>query len=258
MNETYPIYRSPPSTKSLGQGDILDPGVLRENLLGHQDYFLDKPHFYRYMVLTQTCDLDRSRETADYIFLAVIRRLTDALGLRQVENKRARSKTETLLRDLYNHNYNKRGFFYLPVGNNYGIEVESVVDLRVMFSLHKVHYPDLLRARLGAITDLYAAQLGHMAGYMFSRIATPGWQELNPDAELSKHTSSLITSIQEREKATLAQLLERIGNKCSVQDCPRAPTTYRWASSRQDSLQVQLTECPLCDDHAKSFDDVDQ
>ena len=80
----HPIYREPPSPELLCQGDILDSECLRENLRGHQDYFAEHPRFYRYMVLTQTCDLARGKDRADFIFLAVIKRLKEAIGIRQI------------------------------------------------------------------------------------------------------------------------------------------------------------------------------
>lgn len=41
----YLIYRTPPSSSQLYQGDILDASVLRDALRGHQDYFADRPRF---------------------------------------------------------------------------------------------------------------------------------------------------------------------------------------------------------------------
>lgn len=250
---TYPIYRKAPSPDLLCQGDILDSECLRNYLRGHQDYFADRPHFYRYMILTQTCDLARSKDRADFIFLAVVRKLTDAIGIRQIEEK---DKTRNLLRDLYNHNYNKRGYFYLPRDINHGIYKDSVADLRVMFSLHKVAYPRLLKARIGAITDVYAAQLGHMAGYMFSRIATPGWDELNQGNTLKEQINSTLNTFEEMEKGKLRVLLAAAQETCSVSECLNKAKTYRWLRVSLSDDESISQEFVLCEEHAKQHDEL--
>jgi hypothetical protein len=130
----YPIYAPADSPKlassDLNQGDILDAEKLRPNLRGHQDYFAEQPHFYRFMILTQSCDL--ARGGVDFIYVAVVRRLSETIGRRQTDTP---GKTRKLFEDLYNHNNHKRGLFYLPENVESGIEEDSVVDLRVMFSL---------------------------------------------------------------------------------------------------------------------------
>jgi hypothetical protein len=146
---------------------------------------------------------------AEFILLGVVRKLSDVLSWRHVENKQAREKTDQFLRDLYIHNYNKRGLFYLPKDANYGIGEDSVADLRVVFSVHRGCYSDVLRARRGAITELYAAHLGHMIGHMFSRVALPGWQELRPDIKLGDRTKSVLDGIHDRDKSILSKLLEK-------------------------------------------------
>lgn len=251
---SYPIYRKAPSSDLLCQGDILDSECLRGYLRGHQDYFAERPHFYRYMILTQTCDLARSKDRADFIFLAVIRKLRDAIGIRQIEEK---DKTRNLLRDLYNHNYNKRGYFYLPEDPNYGIYEDSVVDLRVMFSLHKVAYPALLKARLGAITDVYAAQLGHMAGYMFGRVATPGWDELIQECTLKEQINKTLNTFEDLEKGKLRELIAaNAGETCAVSECPNKAKTYRWLRVHLSDDESVSQEFVLCKQHAKQHDEL--
>jgi hypothetical protein len=223
----YPIYRKPPSQKLLGQGDILDREPLRPMLKGHQPWFAESAYYYRYMVLTQTCDLDITRPIVDYIFLGVIRKLTDAFWFEHFENKSERKKTEQMLRDLYNHNYNRRGLFYLPKNEEHGIEEDSVVDLRVIFTVHKLHYQELLSARVGAITDVYAAQLGHITGHLFSRVATAGGDEIF-QGKLAEHIEKVQGSILAEEKVKLSGLLRKADNACAVVGCERKAETYRW------------------------------
>lgn len=256
----YPIYQNTPDheTELLSQGDILDASVLSPSLKGHQDYFANRPYFYRFMVLTQSCDLNRDRGMADFIFLAVIRRLREAIGIRHVENSTARNRTDKLLVELYNHNYNERGFFYLPENPQFGIDEDSVVDLRVMFSLYRSHYDTLLKSRLGAMTALYAAKLGHIAGHMFNRVATPGWEELNPGENFSKK-GSLIQTIRERfherENDRIGQLKVEQGGKCAYRECDKNAETYRWVFVGSQESESGFEDFALCHDHAKAYDD---
>jgi hypothetical protein len=268
---SYPIYRRPANEHSLSQGDILDRDRLRAMLKGHQDWFADSSYYYRFMVLTQTCDLDSTREIVDFVFLAVVRKLDDAFGYEHVEHQRAVGRTEELLRALYNHNYNRRGFFYLPKSPDHGIKDESVVDLRVMFSIHRSHYKELLAARLGAITEVYSAQLGHIAGYLFSRVATPGWEEVvRPEHEIDRrqdevameeaedaarkdkvkafkqHVQEVRKSILNREEKTFVELCEKARDACAVQGCSNPPATYRWLP-----VEGRLEQHVVCTDHAR-------
>lgn len=166
-----------------------------------------------------------------------------------------KDKTRQLLRDLYNHHYNKRGYFYLPQDTIYGIDEDSVVDLRVMFSLHKVAYPDLLEARRGAITDVYAAQLGHMAGYMFSRVATPGWDELNQGPTLDDQIKSTLNVFEDHENGKLRELLANTQGTCAISQCANKAGTYRWLRVGPSYVDSVSREYVLCEEHARQHDD---
>jgi hypothetical protein len=249
------MYREPPNNDLLGQGDILNPESLRSILKGHQDYFADQPYFRRYMVLTQTCDLVRKREMADFIFLAVIRKLDDVFGRRHVEDGPAQNRTFDLLRELYNHQPNKRGLFYLPENARYGIEEESVADLRVMFSVHKAIYPRLLRARCGAITDIYAAQLGQIAGHMFNRIAIPEWDEISPEVKLQDRVKIVRQSIIDREQEVFLGLKKK-EDACFFDNCNESVSTYRWLSVRLENNRQIFEPHLLCKTHAKFYEEI--
>lgn len=242
----FPIYRRPPEANLLCQGDILDPSCLRHNLVGHQDYFVDRPYFYRYMILTQTCDLVRGRNGAEFIFLAVVRRLRDAFGIRPVTDWWSSGKHDDLMRDLLKHNHNRRGFFYLPKNARQGIEEDSVVDLRVMFSLHRVHYSSLLQARRGALTEVYAAKLGHLTGHLFNRVATPSWGELNPGQNVNDYINTIKDEAKAREERALKKILLSAGGRCTLKGCSECATTYR---------QIYSVERAVCEQHAMRWDE---
>lgn len=264
----YPIYEPARSSKlkssDLNQGDILDAEKLRPNLRGHQDYFAEQSHFYRFMILTQSCDL--ARGGVDFIFVAVVRRLSETIGRRETD---APGKTRKLFEDLYNHNNHKRGFFYLPKNVESGIEEDSVVDLRVMFTLfNKEHYSDLVASRIGTLTDHYVAKLGYMAGYLFNRVATPSWAELNSElyrAEpkergrktvdpFSLHLDGVLRDFTEKEERRFQQLLNETDGNCALSGCENKASTYRWIPvSDQGDLKYETHI--FCDNHARKWDD---
>jgi len=124
-----------------------------------------------------------------------------------------------------------------------------------MFSLHKVHYPDLLKARCGAITDVYAAQLGHIAGYMFNRVATPGWEELNPGCTIRDRINSTLGTFEVRENERLRELLAKASERCTFSQCGNKAKTYRWLRVRSDNDESVSQEYVLCEEHAKQYDE---
>jgi hypothetical protein len=255
----YQIYQQPPIADRLAQGDILGAKELAPSLRGHQDFFADSPHLYRYVVLTQSCDLLPEQGVSDYICLAVVRRLDNLIGRRHVENADARKKTIGLLKDLYLHNQHRRGLFFLPANPVFGIEVDSAIDLRVAFSVHKLHYRSLLLARLAGFTDLYAAKLGHMFGFLFNRVATPGWRELHSDAEpfveLDKFVEEVTQSFAKHENEEMAMLKRAVGDRCSVENCGSPPTTYRWIRFYDDNDALTSSQLLLCAVHATQTDE---
>lgn len=233
----------------LCQGDILKPETLRPHLKGHQDYFANGPYFYRLMVITQTCDLAREKDRCNFIFIAVIRKLSEAIGIRQFEDG-ARDTTRRLLQDMLTYRYNKRGFFYLPQNEQQGIEEPSVVDLRVMFSLHKAHHGALVNARCGGIAELYAVQLGQLIGQMFNRVAMPDMEKRALDESVTK----VMESIGKREKVKLGELTQRTSDgTCAIAACKETASTYRWLRVVVDNDAKEL-EHVLCVEHARQHD----
>jgi hypothetical protein len=186
---------------SLRQGDIIDRQKLvsKKTLVGHQDYFAYRKDFLGFCVVTQSCDLECDRH-AEYISLAVIRNLLHTFGPEHVKNQDVRDSTKSLLRDILGQEYNKSGFFYLHPEASANIEENSVVDLRVMFSLHAgKHYNELLDCRKLSMSDAMANKLGWMAGQLFSRIPTPEWDEEDANLDLKVQIDRLMKDIKTQE-----------------------------------------------------------
>jgi hypothetical protein len=195
----HPIYEVRHKEANLFQGDIINSEALvrADALRGHQDYIAGRSDFKSFCVMTQTCDLVCNR-CAEFIFLAVVRSIPNVFGPEEVKNYDSRSSTKKLLDRIIEYQQNSRDYFFLPALPAAGIDEDSVVDLRVMFSLHKKHYPQIQEARRMGITPIYAASLGWMAGYVFSRIAMPPWSELKQKETKSERIDRLLCDIKER------------------------------------------------------------
>jgi hypothetical protein len=163
---------------------------------GHQDYILERADFEAFCLMTQTCDLVRTREE-EFITLAVVRVITNIFDKPGAK----KDSTANKLKSIIQHRANTR-FFYLYKEPDAGIERDSVVDLRVMFALHKKHYDEIVAARKMSMNGLYAAHLGWMAGNVFSRIAMPEWDDIRKDytelETLDQKIKSLQTDIGEK------------------------------------------------------------
>ncbi|NDR57405.1 hypothetical protein [Aliiruegeria sabulilitoris] len=245
------VYREIEKNEHLCQGDILFPSRMRERLAGHQDYYANAPHFYRYVVLTQTCDLAREGDRSNFIFLSVARKLSEALGPKDLESKKiAEGKTQNLLKELLMFQYNKRGFFYLPQDESQGVDEPLVVDLRVILSLHKSHHDKLVLARCGGLNDLFAAQLGQLTAQMFNRIAIPDVDAGEANFEAAKLAKSARTKHAERFDALFAASSHK---KCSVLECGKRAETFRWLNVKSLDGEGE-EEVILCFEHARQLD----
>lgn len=244
------IYRKVEKTEPLCQGDILLPNELRENLLGHQEYFANSPHFYRYVVLTQTCDLEREDDRCNFIFLSVARKLGEAIGQRDLETSRISNRTQRMVRDLLMFQYNKRGFFYLPSEETQGVDEPLVIDLRVIFSLHKSHHGALVSARRGGLNDFFAAQLGQLTAQMFNRIAIP---DVDTN-EATEEAAALVKSEKAKQSERIEQLISTSTHKkCSVAQCEKKAETFRWIDVKSP-VDEGKEEVIFCFEHAKQLD----
>jgi hypothetical protein len=175
----HPMYRVRLDDPNLWQGDIISREKLIENgaLKGHQPYIESRVDLVAFCVVTQTCDLVKAR-CVEFIYLAVIRRLTDVLGKKAVESNKGRGDTRSLLKRIVNHNGNKPGYFFLHAAPAIGDD--WVVDLRTVFSLvSRLHYPAIHQSRIVSLDEVFANKLGWMMGNMFARVPTPTWDEMN-------------------------------------------------------------------------------
>lgn len=155
-----------------------------------------------------------------------------------------------MLKELLMFQYNKRGFFYLPQDDSQGVDEPLVVDLRIIFSLHKSHHDKLVLARCGGLDDLFAAQLGQLTAQMFNRIAIPDVDAGEANIEAAKLAKSERTKHATRFDALLAAISHK---KCSILECGKMAETFRWMNVKSLDDEGEK-EVILCFEHARQLD----
>lgn len=173
----------------LHQGDLIHRSdELLEVLSQVHGFFCDE-RYLSFAILTQTCDLVRrsGRCKAEYIQLAVIRELDSLLprilnelcgiGSTSVFKKEGKYFAQQSLQKILNQNDQARGLFYLHPDADVGVAAPSVIMLRISIALKRDHYELLLRARRGRLCTEYSNKLGWLSGNLYSRIATPDWED---------------------------------------------------------------------------------
>lgn len=201
-------YDQCPPDDDLYQGDILKRTSGLEEILGQvHRYFLD-PKFVSFVVVTQSCDLVCRGKLckAEHINLAVVRELEPILpeivgriagvGVPGVYRKAARLFALDLLKRVINQNELARGMFYLHPDGDVEIATPSVVLLRVSIAVRREHYNVLKKARCGRLDAEFRNKLGWLCGNLYSRIATPDWDEAtNSDDGSSVQAEALLKAL---------------------------------------------------------------
>lgn len=251
------MYENPVGN-SLCQGDILAREIVAPVLQGHLDYFAQQEHFIGYCVVTQSCDLANGR-CEDFVTLAVMRYIDEAFLRIRFDRWDNAEKRRRMLENIINHDFNKRAYFYLPADNDMGVP-EAVVDLRVTFALDSdLHYAKLLEARRVSLSDLYAAKLGWMMGHLFSRVATPDWDDAGLAQTKKAYAKALNDSITQADKTSLKYLflLNRIAQ--GIQPLSDALTALQAADSKARAIfwrairRMVDPAAPTCENAAEAI-----
>ncbi len=159
------IFRRPPDSEEIDQGDILDDCPLLWSAfwdLDRQPAIVVDVVSRRVIVLTQSCDL--ANQKAKLVNLAVVR---DAASTVPNELKPADIKGPVRALRVW-------GYYFLPADDALGLP-EMIVDLR---QLHTVPI-DMLKAlvargkRRGRLQPLYREHLNKFFGDTYSRIGLP-------------------------------------------------------------------------------------
>ena len=196
----------------LCQGDIIrrTPELLSLLKKVHNHFCHEK--YTAFMVLTQTCDLVRRGGdvcSARHITLCVVRELdhvlpnllTDICGteIPGVYKKEDKFLAEQLITRIVNQNEQARGLFYLHPDADAGIATPSVALLRISIAMRRQHYGVFLKSRSGRVSPEFSAKLGWLTGNLFSRVATPDWDEKETDNSAKKLANELLLSVSEAD-----------------------------------------------------------
>jgi hypothetical protein len=205
---THWTYAAFDRADDLYQGDLLIRTPALDAVLTEVHAYFRDPKFVAFVIITQTCDLvQRGRDCkAEHINIAVVRELEPILpdivgkiagtGVPGLYRRSARLFAIELLNRIINQNELARGIFYLHPDGDVGIATPSVAMLRISIALRREHYPVLRDARRGRLEAEFRNKLGWLCGNLFSRIATPDWNEASriPDAS-RRQAESLLASI---------------------------------------------------------------
>lgn len=185
---------------SLCQGDVLEKtDDLIEVLKQAHGYYADAADYTHFVVITQSCDLVRrgNKCKAPYITLAAAKPMRPIIEqeLNARQKKVAKSdftyQTTRSKRDLemklekYLHNTVDEHFF-LPCDGSDSIPEDLIVFLRLSVALSKDHYEAMLVSKVAELEDVFQAKLGWLKGNIYSRVATPAFEEKLTDSETYK------------------------------------------------------------------------
>ncbi len=174
----------------LQQGDLLKiTDEIKEVLSTYYSYYANHPDYSYFMVLTQSCDLDRygSKQCkARYITIAAVRPIRTVFS-RELERHQRSSlekngnlcsrERQHWIRDflikLLNNNIPK--YFYLAEDPEFGLDQANVAFLKLAIPIKVKHYKICLKARFVQLNDIFQAKLGWLIGNLYSRVGTPDW-----------------------------------------------------------------------------------
>lgn len=208
MHFTY----SDSDLEQLRQGDLLRRTEMLEGVLRSvHPYFVNTKYKF-FIVLTQSCDLERrDREAckARYISIAAVRPLSVVVN-RELDRFRkypdieraagiaelsARNRFQNFLTNLLNNNDNR--YFYLHDDPGSGLAPPHCALLRVSVALRSDHhYQTCLDAKMLQLKPEFQAKLGWLTGNLYSRVGTDDWSSTD---ELANQLKTLTKEIIERE-----------------------------------------------------------
>jgi hypothetical protein len=108
----------------------------------------------------------------------------------------------------------------------------------------------MLESRISAITEIYAAQLGHIAGHMFNRVAVP-----DNEIDLKEQISKTLEKQGELYEKRLAELLHECQGICSVRTCQQAADRFRSLPHFNENDELVYQDRVLCKAHAIQWDE---
>ncbi len=198
------VYREPNKT-TLNQGDVLQKtAALITHLDQYHRYYAHHSDYKYFIVLTQTCDLVLRDGVckSPYITVAAVRPVEEVLRREAasyqvpwqreagVVGAKSAEKLVMFLTSLLDNNQD--GYFYLHQDVGLGIQQSCCAFLPLAVTLKIDHYKLCLDAKIAELSDTFQAKLGSILGNMYSRVASPEWNEYYPDNKVGKEASKLL------------------------------------------------------------------
>jgi hypothetical protein len=178
-----------PDRSLLRQGDILRKSEGISTILEKVHPYFIKDDCKYFMVLTQSCDLERRDGKpckAPYITIAAVKPLdllikneiarhqTDLDKICGICNGDKRHRLYQFLERLLNNN--EPDYFYLHDDAASGFNDKMVAFLRLSIAIKSdLYYEAYLHSKIIELTLEFKAKLGWLVGQMYSRVATPDW-----------------------------------------------------------------------------------
>ena len=182
-----------PDNSSLRQGDILRKSEDISTILEKVHPYFIKDDCKYFMVLTQSCDLERRDGKpckAPYITIAAVKPLdlliknevarhqTDLDKICGICNEDKRHRLYQFLERLLNNN--EPDYFYLHDDAASGFNDKMVAFLRLSIAIKSdPFYETCLHSKILELTLEFKAKLGWLVGQMYSRVATPDWVNIS-------------------------------------------------------------------------------
>jgi len=188
------------------QGDVLRRTPEMDELLKaiHPHFHQNKENLF-FIVLTQSCDLDRRDGgeacKAPYITISPVRTLDTVVERYLAKQPRpiveadmlvlsAKTKTKASEFLVRIFNNNEPGYFYLD-SEDTELPCDCVAFLNLSIAIKAdFHYEKCLAAKVSQLTETFQAKLGWLVGQMYSRVGTN-------DFDRAKITSKTIAALKD-------------------------------------------------------------
>jgi len=204
-------YTSEPDLQHLRQGDLLYRTPYIESLLRKVHTYYLKPTFKYFIILTQSCDLERrdgKKCKSDYISLGAVlpfehivkkeferHQKDDIEKIGSLCDSSRRSSMYQFLEKLLNNNHTE--FFYLQEDNDNGLPESCCAFLRLSIAIRSFeHYDECLKAKFIELREDFRAKLGWLIGNLYSRVGTEDWV---PDNLKQHEFKRLINEILDKQ-----------------------------------------------------------
>lgn len=173
--------------ESLKQGDVLERTPELDATLKEYHSYFSNSQYTHFLVLTQTCDLDRRGGAScksRYITLAAVRSLSDVINrfLMGITTKidfdgdlycsaSKKGDLSGFLKKLFNNN--DTSHFYLESQPSAGLIEDSCAVLQLSIPIKSdEHYEKCLAAKRLELEEGFKAKLGWLVGNLYSRVGT--------------------------------------------------------------------------------------